>query len=327
MKTLGFYPYQRFSIDQKISEEEKHQENLAEFMREPIYQFKGDGWSFIVSRDSLVQYHNDDFEVFSEEIDATWETENLADAKSHETVWLSYLTHLNVVYFLLECSMHLNVNISAFEFFELTYLDTTRITYDQGKPIRQANYGGKDLNQMIRLGDYKPENNEGFPHFVLPISVIDDLCNYYMVKIFNDNERVNLLHRVAKSLSEHNLRNYDNSLVMSWFILETYINDEWEKLLAIKEITGKRKKILQGRDYTASVKTEILETHGVITPDRYESLNKIRKVRNAIAHNFGSRSATKQESSEALILVQEIIGEHLELNLAYQTHGTPVHGL
>lgn len=326
MKALGFYPYQKFSIDQKISEEEMRQEKFALFIREPAYKFEGDGWSFIVSRDGLVQYHRDDFESLSDEIDTDWRSDS-PSFKSYESVWLKYLTHLNVIYFLLQCSMHLNVNISAFEFFELTYLDTTRITYEDDKPIRQCNYGGLDLNEMIRSGDYSPTNDRAFQRFILPKSVLDDLCRYYLINVINNNESVKLLHRAAKSLSEHNLRNYDDSLVMSWFLLEVYINGEWEKLLSSKTITGSIKKTLQGRDYTASVKTEILEIHEMITTNRYERLNKTRKVRNKIAHDFGRKSATKQESVEALALVREIIGERLGLSFPYQTHGIPIHGL
>ncbi|HZG39076.1 MAG TPA: hypothetical protein VEZ50_10385 [Nodosilinea sp.] len=326
MRALGFYPYQKFSIDQEISEEEIQRENFAAFVREAIYKFEGDGWLFLVSRDGLVQYHRDDLEALSDEISATWEV-SLGAAKSHEPVWISYLTHLNVIYFLLECSMHLSINIIAFEFFELTYLDTTRITYEDGEPIRQVNYGGLDLNEMIRFGSYKPNSARDFERFVMPRSVLDGLCNYYLMNIINNQESVNLLHRVAKALSEHNLRSYDNSLVMSWFLLETYINTKWEELLESRNILGKRKATLKGRDYTASVKTEILEMHNLITLSRYEQLNRIRKARNDIAHNFGSRSATRQESGEALMLVQEIIEERLNLKFPYHTNGTPIHGL
>jgi len=133
--------------------------------------------------------------------------------------------------------------------------------------------------------------------------------------------------RVTKALSEHNLRNYDIALVMCWFVAERYIHDQWNKLIAEKVILGKRKEKLQGRDYTASVMTEILEMNGKISKSRYEALNCTRIVRNGIAHQFGRRRATKKESAEALKLVRELIEETIAMKFPFQTNGVPVHGV
>lgn len=326
MKTLGFYPYQKFSLDNALPVESFAREDFASYIRETVFEYCGEGWSILVSRDGLLQYHCSRLENDSDLIEKTW-TEDLAQAKSFEPIWQTYLSHLNIVYFLLECCMHLNRNICALEYVELNYLDTTRITYDNGKAIRQCNYGGLDRDEMIRHGYAKPKDESEFQRFVLPRVVLDDLCSYYLTAIILDEDKVLSLLPVTKALSEHNLRNYDIALVMCWFVAERYINDKWNKLIAEKVILGKRKEKLQGRDYTASVMTEILEMNGKISKSRYEALNCTRVVRNGIAHQFGRRRATKKESAEALMLVRELIEETIAIKFPFQTNGLPVHGV
>ena len=145
--------------------------------------------------------------------------------------------------------------------------------------------------------------------------------------IIVDDEKTQSLLPVAKALSEHNLRNYDIALVLCWFVAERYIHDLWNKLVANKAISSKRKDKLKGRDYTASVKTEILELNGLLSASRYGALNATRTVRNGIAHQFGRRHATKQESTAALTLVREIIEETMSLQFPFHTGGVPVHGV
>lgn len=325
MKTLGFYPYQRFSVDSAISADSFTRKDFATFIRETVFEYCGDGWTFLVSRDGLVQYHCLKLDQESARIEKTWE--DIARAESFEPVWQTYLAHLNILYFLLECSMHLNTNICALEFFELNYLDTTRITYEENKAIRQANYGGLNLDEMIRHGSATPKDENEFRRFVLPRAVLNDLCSYYLSAIIVDEEKTQSLLPVAKALSEHNLRNYDIALVLCWFVAERYIHSQWNKLISNKTIAGKRKDKLQGRDYTASVKTEILELNGLLSASRYEALNATRTVRNGIAHQFGRRHATQQESTAALTLVREIIEETMSLKFPFHTGGVPVHGV
>lgn len=326
MKALGFYPYQRFSLDNQLPVDAYERSDFALYIRETVYEHRGIGWSLLVSRDGLVQYHCSRLEAESEEIEQTW-AKDISTARSFEQLWQTYLAHLNVIYFLLECSMYLKTNIKAFEFFELNYLDTTLVTYDGATPVRQCNYGGLDRDEMIRHGWLKPKDESEFRRFVLPRTVLDDLCSYYLSTVLVDEEATQSLLPVAKALSEHNLRNYDVSLVLCWFVVERYIHDLWNKAITSKSITGRRKEKLQGRDYTASVKTEILELSGLLTIQRYDALNAVRSVRNGIAHQFGKRHATKAESTAALTLVREVIEETMSLQFPFQATGVPVHGL
>lgn len=140
MKALGFYPYQRFSLDSKLPADAYERSDFGPYVRETVYEYRGTGWSLLVSRDGLVQYHCSRLEEESEAIEQTW-AKDLSTARSFEPLWQTYLAHLNVIYFMLECSMHLNTNITAFEFFELNYLDTTRITYDGATATRFAKKG------------------------------------------------------------------------------------------------------------------------------------------------------------------------------------------
>ena len=103
-----------------------------------------------------------------------------------------------------------------------------------------------------------------------------------------------ILLQSAKSYGEHD---FSTALTMSWTVLEKLVSALWEKMLednrsrveghaAIPFIGGDRKKKLQGRDYTASVRIEVLSLLGHINIEMYNDLNKVRTSRNDWLHNF-----------------------------------------
>lgn len=85
----------------------------------------------------------------------------------------------------------------------------------------------------------------------------------------------------------------NQSFILSWTILEQYLNYKWDLLLDRKEIIGNRLKKLTGRDYTASIKTEMLNLFGYLTKEDYEILNDLRKKRNKFIHEIKKISSDK----------------------------------
>jgi hypothetical protein len=83
---------------------------------------------------------------------------------------------------------------------------------------------------------------------------------------------------------------FGESIAVGWTACEQLVSDEWKGIVASSEsrsqIGGGRKKKLEGRDYTASVKVEILELQGRLTPSLYRNLETARKARNDWAHDM-----------------------------------------
>ncbi len=327
LKALGFYTYQRFTVDEPPSENESSRDDDAAIHKEVLFQHNESEWKLLVSRDGLVQYHCSRLQEKSEQLEGTWDDHSLPPDTGFEPIWSIYLKHLNLIHFLLECSLHLNVNICAIEFFELKYLDTIRVTYEDSKPTRHVFYGGSSLDGMIRRGLLKSSTRDPHSSFKLPITVLNDLCVYYLTKLIIDETKISFLLPIAKALNQHNLRNYDAAVVLCWFVAEQYINDIWNNELTKRSIMGHRKKILQGNNYNASIKTEILELLGIINTDFYTKCNKIRKIRNNVAHDFGNKNATKQNSIDSLNLAREIAETKLELKFPFNALGTSVVGV
>jgi hypothetical protein len=96
------------------------------------------------------------------------------------------------------------------------------------------------------------------------------------------------------SLQDHD---YPRSLITSWAIIERLLDREWSAYMAGRRkeiidgvelafINTERLKKLESRDYTASVKTEILSLLGALPFDTYKGMENVRKVRNGWMHEL-----------------------------------------
>ena len=102
---------------------------------------------------------------------------------------------------------------------------------------------------------------------------------------------------LLQSVKTYGAHDFSTSLTMSWTVLEKLVSSIWKKMIednksrveegaTISFIGSDRKKKLQGRDYTASVRLEILSLLGHISMKMYDDLNKVRTSRNDWLHNF-----------------------------------------
>ncbi len=85
-----------------------------------------------------------------------------------------------------------------------------------------------------------------------------------------------------------------------------------------------RKEKLEGRDYTASVKTEMLEINKRINHDLYLHLETARKARNAWAHNM--REPETHEVYKAIRAVEGLLRQIKGIHLSLQLSGPPTGG-
>ncbi len=122
------------------------------------------------------------------------------------------------------------------------------------------------------------------------------------------------------------------SLAIGWTACEQLISEEWKQLLADidakrtgeAKLTRDRKKKLLGRDYTASVMVEMLESHGRLSDRLYKNLEIARKARNNWAHDMSVPSGTEvwacQQATQELLARK---GIHLRLQQAFRGAGGP----
>ena len=103
------------------------------------------------------------------------------------------------------------------------------------------------------------------------------------------------------------------AVTLAWGVCEQLLSTAWETLLNDTKDAGRmaarRRKKLIGRDYTASVITEILELGMHIEHDLYRHLEEARKARNQWAHEM-----REPDNSQVLHAIRAIEGLFLEIH-------------
>ena len=141
-----------------------------------------------------------------------------------------------------------------------------------------------------------------------------------------------LLNSACKTFEDHD---YWFSLVVSWSLsekilqslFESYVDANREKAVEGKSITfinaERRKKLLDGRDFTASVVIEILSFLDVFPLQLYNDLSRVRRARNNWIHNLKpvSRKEAELGVNVAVQLFRELTGIDLCLSLVLHIHG------
>jgi hypothetical protein len=159
-------------------------------------------------------------------------------------------------------------------------------------------------------------------------------CFKRFVQLVDNKQHVVRLSDLAKSLSEYKIGNYPISLVNAWFVCEREISDRWQVFVESKakkyddgreRINCERRKFLTGRDFTASVMSNILELMDVFTNDDLRTLDEIRKARNDIAHNLGAEKCDAKICQSAISIASRLVLEkepfQLQLNFSYSLPG------
>lgn len=121
------------------------------------------------------------------------------------------------------------------------------------------------------------------------------------------------------------------SIAIGWTACEQLVSQEWKDLLARSD-TGRsgetrmsrdrRKKLLLGRDYTASVMVEMLELQGRLSAPLYRNLEIARKARNNWAHDMAVPCGGDVRACQDAI--QELLsrkGIHLSLPSGFRGAG------
>jgi hypothetical protein len=121
-------------------------------------------------------------------------------------------------------------------------------------------------------------------------------------------------------------RRFGEALVLAWGVCEQLVSHEWSKLIDAADhssgairMNKERKTKLTGRDYTASVMTEVLELSGRIDHELYRLLEVARKARNRWAHEM--RLPKESEVSVSIRAMEQMLAKGMGVQLQMQTGG------
>jgi len=335
---IGFYTSRPFWAGTRPKFNEISQEKFTDIMSQEVFIFKNDDYEIKICKDGLFLFR---LEAIARDLDQARRSEKPLDFEIEVGYWSKYLHYLNTIYLLFELSILKKIGISYFEISEITNKDAFSIQfnnekfdgcsisdlsiisyYQQGRFLHYYKlYEGLNTDQSILMdqriaGRLLELTQDAFDSFV------DDFT-----KIYNDFKSVEILSDFTKALSEYKIANYSVSFVLSWFIIESYLNDKWRTLLrsknfeptpGIKRINSERMKYLQDRDFHISVIQNLLELFDVLELPKCKKIDKLRKIRNKLVHG-DENSCHAQDCSEAFKIITDFILEHTNISLQLNT--------
>lgn len=256
--------------------------------------------------------------------------------------WSDYLAHLNAILILFESAFLEVDKLNFFDSLEITIKDAFGVMFEDGE------WKGNNVPMLSVASQFQRARFISSYPMGIPLIMDTRLAHRFLVSeavfrklfyefdiVFQDLSIIRMIAKLMKSLSEFKIANYDTSLVIAWFIIESLLNKKWDDWLQSKQvelddnkkrINRKRFDTLLGRDYTISVISNILELSDILTFDIFEQINQIRTVRNKIVHqNDHSNTCSAEECCTALRiatnLIEEKIGFKINLNLSYSVSG------
>jgi hypothetical protein len=123
-----------------------------------------------------------------------------------------------------------------------------------------------------------------------------------------------LVDLILHAFDLHEKTHFETSHTISWTITERCLNVLWNKYIDEQNamrtvdkpfVNAERRQKLTGRDFAASVISEILSLSGDIEPALYIKLNKARKDRNDWLHKL--KEMDKESSTTSLNLAAEML--------------------
>ena len=332
-KYIGFYLFPNYWIGEDLNPLlEKYQtsgndeilKEIKQKMRKEVISYKNSNHELILCGDGLILFR--DYEI--EEKIKDWEEKFNHDIMTPFSpvyeAWAEYIKISNIIYFSIDCASHYRINYYVYEFRELNRNDFLRITYRNGKLHRQTDYSRNSLYAVTRLDPSKDTfKHTAYNGLMSQLDIFNDMYNVFFKKIISDDEAIEFISALSKSLSEHNLKNYNISLVLSWFLIEAHISELWK--IFISGCNSERRKKLTGRDYSVSVQIEMLELNKRIDTDQYKRLDFLRKIRNKIIHD--NYKCSKSQSEEALTQAREIAKKKFEIDFPFNISGHSTLGL
>lgn len=324
-REFGFYPTSAIwaGSPASVSPGTNHWQ-FKESMEEEVFQYKCESFSLRVCRDGLMLFEvaglaNEWPAVETPETIARW--------------WGKYMEVVNCAHLLLDASVLEEMRLSYGQFAEVTRRDALifRFTGSSVTSMSGSLEGGVGARFRERYLSMH-SSNDGMSLFhrqVLHVTVFKSLAAKLETAI-QDSSTVRYLATIARGLSQYKIGNYQVSLVLAWFVVESILFAKWKTHLESlqqslpdgeKRIKKDRMEGLEGRDYPASVVTNLLELDGRIDFEVFKRIDRTRRVRNKVVHQEPGFECRAEHCREALQLAVELVteGERFTcpLNLSY----------
>lgn len=199
-------------------------------------------------------------------------------------------------------------------------IDTFRIDHQDlfhltGEDV-SSGMGGNGLRKLPTplVGGYL---RDYYKHGIIPKTSLDLACEVLESIISCEYDKsldlASLLNDAATSFSNHE---FASSLITAWTVCETLLQHHWTSYMKSRHgstINSSRKQKLIGRDFTASVVSEVLELAEIIDPETLNALDKARKARNAWMHSI--KSPSYEDARDAIGLAARMLGGVLGRNV------------
>lgn len=130
--------------------------------------------------------------------------------------WHAYTTHLNCLYLLLDGLVTRDMRYAYFEIEEIT-TNNSDVVSANGVSISTRSH----RTRRAAL----PENK-----FVVPNKVVSAIADAFLVAT-REVEQIYVISELAKSLASYKSAGFTTSLVLSWFLIERFIEVAWARHL------------------------------------------------------------------------------------------------
>lgn len=332
---IGFYPSRPFWAISSIDFDNPDLlKSFTSLMSEEVFFYEKGSFKIKIYRDGMILFRNAHLEKLEEE-GKPEPIENLVSR------WGQYLDFLNCLYLFIDISTCRVQKLSYFNLHEITNRDAFRVTFEDNK-WKSESIATESIASIYQMARYTSSYNPSLPikldhrismRQVIEANVFEESTNLFD-KIKDDLKTIKLVSNIAKSISEYKVGNYDTSLILSWFVIESIITEKWSAYIETKNIDypgGKkrinsdRRKYFSGRDFPVSLVTNMLEMGDILQFELFEEIDKIRGYRNKIVHeseNFSTEQSHCQLAiRKAIGLTLEKYNISLEPNLGYSVTG------
>jgi hypothetical protein len=322
----GFYTTKPFWVGEALSLENGSTcAELKERMATPALRHTNGDYVLHVCRDGM-------FVLRVESIERWYKEANSDEAGYSELG--KYLNYMNCIILLFESAL---AEVEGRNLFaqELTTKEVIWVEPVDGRfdVVATPAYSAAEAFAGVRTSPLLQDTGREYwltERFVLRREVFDRLFEY-VDRVVGDYRHVLLMAQLMKSLSEYRIPNKETSLILSWFVIETFLQKKWKHWLCSKnqafEDGSKRinrdrfKDLTEGRDYPISVVSSILELSDVISFSMYKNINYVRGIRNDIVHQEEERKCTYADCQLALQIatsfMSDELGSPLNLTLSF----------
>lgn len=308
-KYTGFYSISPFWAGEAAKKRKPPEDGIL--LPEIAFIYETDSYSLAVCQDGLIMLHVANLE---DRVNRARDKDNkITDIQW--SAWGEYFDYLNALHLIFHTITIELAGAPPWSPMVFSFSNVFRFIATDGK-IESFELYSKTTAQVCSalLGE------EESP--VLSKEVFDQL-NESFQEASLDITLVKRLSQITKAYLEFQDGNFSYGLILAWLIIESIVMEKWNNLLSDKNTTfdDGRKRInyerkelfIKGRDYSASVVTNMLELHDYLTFKEFSKINTIRGYRNKVIHGDPAYICSSKHSEEAIVLAWKLATEGKEI--------------